>query len=178
MRTLLAACRAGGASHCRSASSNRWLGCVGNTQLRRFQCAQHFRTHGGPNYSLKSDRCGVACGTIMRSRPQRPLSSTVRPRNQFFPVYHARRSVWHFASPVGLVSTFALVVARFRWLARCSRLSSNGAPARSCAHCSRIGALAAQATAARLRRTAGSVTLAVVSSVVSNARGIPNARRA
>ena len=31
-----------------------------------------------PNYSLKSDRCGLACSTIIRSRPQRPLSSSVR----------------------------------------------------------------------------------------------------
>ena len=51
-------------------------------QLCRFQCSRNFRTLGAPNYSLKSDRCGLACGTIMRSRPQRPLSSTVRHMNK------------------------------------------------------------------------------------------------
>ncbi len=78
IRSLLADWRAGGASHCRSASSNGWLGYIGSSQLCRFQCSRHFRTLGGPNYSLKSDRCGVVCGTIIRSRPQRPLSSSVR----------------------------------------------------------------------------------------------------
>ena len=72
-----------------------------------------------------------------------------------------------------MLSVFALVVARpRRWLARCSRLSRKGALAKSWARCSRIGAQAPQATTARLRRTAGSVALAVFSSVVSNARGI------
>ena len=65
MRALLADWRAGGACHCRSASSDGWLGCVGSIKFRRFQCSRHFRALGGPNYSLKSDRCGVVCGTIM-----------------------------------------------------------------------------------------------------------------
>jgi len=78
MRSLLADWRAGTASRYRLVSSNCWLGYVGSGQLCRFQRSRHFRTHGGPNYSLKSDRRGVACGTIIRSRPQRPLSSTVR----------------------------------------------------------------------------------------------------
>jgi len=82
IRSLLAGWLAGGASHCRSASSNCWFGDVGSIQFCRFQCSRHFRTLGGPNYSLKSDRCGLACGTIMRSRPQRPLSSTVRPHKR------------------------------------------------------------------------------------------------
>ena len=58
MRSLLADWRAGAASHCRLASSNGWLGYVGNGQLCRFQRSRHFRTLGGPNYSLKSDRRG------------------------------------------------------------------------------------------------------------------------
>ena len=60
MRSLLADWRASGASHRRSASSSCWLGCIGGIQLPRFQRTRHFRTLGGPNYSLKSDRCGLA----------------------------------------------------------------------------------------------------------------------
>jgi len=103
---------------------------------------------------------------------QRPLSSSVRPRKQLFSVYHARRSVWYFASPIALAQRFRSC-CRSAALA-CALLSAlpHGALARSCAHCSRAGALAAQATAARLGRTAGSVALAVFSSVVSNARGM------
>jgi len=147
MRSPLAAWRAGGASHCRPASSNCWLGCVGSTQLPRFQCTQHVRTHGGPNYSLKSDRRGVACGTILRSRPQRPLSSTVRPRNQLFSCVsrspqrlvfrfaHCSRSAFSLLLSLGCAG-LRVALGSSTWRARkimCSRLAAGRA--RGACHC-------------------------------------------
>jgi len=172
MRPLLADWRAGGACHCRSASSNGWLGCSGSSQLLRFQCTQHFRTHGGPNYSLKSDRCGVACGTIMRSRPQRPLSSTVRPRKQLFSCVSRSPQHWALRFAHCSCSAFSLLLSlgcaglrvalgSFTWRARkIMRALLADWRAGGTSHCR------------RLRRTAGSAASAVLSSVVSNALSI------
>ena len=78
--SVLAGRRAGTASHRRLASSNGWLGYVGSGQLYRFQRTRQFRTHGGPNYSLKADRCGLAavlsCDRGRSGRLARPLGRT------------------------------------------------------------------------------------------------------
>jgi len=125
----------------------------------------------GPNYSLKRTAAyRRLCYHAVRGSGR--LAQALGLETSFLSVYHARGSVCCFASPVALAQ-------RFRSFCRspalaCALLSAlpHGALAKSCAHCSRIGALAAHATAAQLRRTAGSVPVAVVSSVVSNALSI------
>ena len=166
MRSPLAAWRAGGASHCRSASSNGWFGCVGSIQLCRFQCSRHFRTLGGPNYSLKSDRCGVVCGTIMRSRPQRPLSSTVRRQQKrlgcaaFAALPREQRRASRRAKPCQVLPIFAGVLlclsAQMRGTPACGseagHLVHNGRVPRQRRH--RAGAAAGAALARALARAA------------------------
>ena len=109
----------------------------------------------------------------MRYRGSGRLAQALGLESSFFPVYHARRSVWYFASPIALAQHFRPCCRSAE--RACALLSAFQVMARSQNHALTARGLARKhrkPLPARLRRTAGSVALAVFSSVVSNARGI------
>jgi hypothetical protein len=101
------------AAQATTAQLRRTAGSVASAvfQVCRSQWPPHVRTHGGPNYSLKSDRCGVVCGTILRSRPQRPLSLSVRP----YRMARTKAQRLEAAATRLVLSSFLIVLVALAW---------------------------------------------------------------